>query len=97
MLSADNGTDKFYQHDGFSTTINDSFSAPGGLCKDLAWDGTNLYSVDYGDDKIYKHPQGYYLNSYGEPKLIQFCEQNSFFVKSLYKDDTYGLLLLKRK
>jgi len=55
LFSTDEDSDKIYRHDGFSSTILDSFSSPSTGPFGLAQDGINLYSCDQGSDKIYKH------------------------------------------
>jgi hypothetical protein len=55
VLSTDSGTDKIYQHSGFSSTITDSFSSPSNTLESVAWDGSNVLSSDSGTDKVYRH------------------------------------------
>lgn len=54
LLSSDFGTNTIYQHDGFSTTILDSFSSPSSSTHGLSWDGTNLISGD-DNETVYQH------------------------------------------
>jgi len=44
-----------YIHDGITSTISSSFSAPNSGCKGLAFDGSDLVSSDTSTDKIYIH------------------------------------------
>lgn len=47
-------------------------------------------------DKIKKHPDGYFLNSYNKHAFTNLAYRYGFTVKELYKDDVYGLLLLEK-
>ena len=40
---------------GSSDAISATYDAPGGQISGLAWDGSRIWSCDYGVDKIYKH------------------------------------------
>lgn len=55
LISADTNADKIYVHDGFSTTIDLSFAAPGTRPTGLGFDGTNLLSTDEDADEFYLH------------------------------------------
>lgn len=49
-----NSGGKCYKHQGFSTTITDSFSTPSYEPRGLAWDGSNVIIGDINTDKIYR-------------------------------------------
>lgn len=56
LISSDSITDKIYKHDGFSSSILDSFSSPGSEQTGVALDSSgNLLSTDTSTDKIYQH------------------------------------------
>ena len=69
LFSSDRDAAKIYKHDGFSSTILDSFSSPSTSSRGLTWDGSNLYSTDNASDKIYKHDgfSSTILNSFSSP------------------------------
>ena len=56
--SCDSDSGRIYKHQGFSSTILDSFPSPASGPSGLGWDGENLLSCDYASDRIYKH-QGF--------------------------------------
>ena len=43
------------KHDGFSSTILDSFLSPSTQPEGVTWDGVNIFSADSTVDTIYKH------------------------------------------
>jgi len=49
-----------------------------------------------GCDRIQKHPDGYYLNSYDKDIFKKFVYDNGFTIKYLYQDNVYGLILLEK-
>jgi len=55
VLSCDRESVKIYQHSGFTTTINASFTSPSSAPEGLGFDGTNILSSDTLVDKIFKH------------------------------------------
>ena len=55
IFSAANSNAKIYKHNGFSTSILDSFSSPSTTLAGLGWDGENILSSDWASTKIYKH------------------------------------------
>ena len=54
LFSADADSDKIYKHDGFSSSILDSFSSPSTNPRDLVWDGSNIFSANLNVQKIWK-------------------------------------------
>jgi hypothetical protein len=57
LFSSDGIADKHYQHSAFTTTIADSY-ATGGFDtspRGLDWDGTNIHSAGWANDRLYKH------------------------------------------
>lgn len=55
LFSCDAGANKIYKHDGFTTTVTNSFSLT--LVIGVAWEGTNLIACEYYS-KIFKY-QGF--------------------------------------
>lgn len=72
IFSTDGFLNEIYKHDGFSSSILDSFSSPGTTTNGLTFDGVNIYSVQGAAlDKIYKH-NGFstsILDSFSSPEL----------------------------
>ena len=101
FFSADAYTaDRIYKHDGFSSTILDSFSSPGSTPRGLTWDGNNIYSSDSSLAKIYKHDgfSATILDSFSSPSSspqgltwdgtnIYSCDAGSNFI---YKHDGFS-------
>lgn len=57
LLSCDATADKYYKHDGFTTTITDSFAAPSTIPVGLVWmrTGEDIVTSDAAANKIYVH------------------------------------------
>ena len=71
VISADSDADKHYRHEGFSSTVIDSYSSPGTYPTGISWDGINVLDVDESAGMHYKH-EGFsstitssYYTSYG--------------------------------
>src|SRR5664279_1700724 len=55
VISADYSADLHYLHDGFSTTVSDSYNSPGSGPIGITWDGSNVMSADYLAATHYLH------------------------------------------
>jgi len=55
LRTSDGGADRLFQHDGFSSTILDSFSSPGAIQRGQSVDSTNTFSSDINVDFLFQH------------------------------------------
>jgi hypothetical protein len=55
VISADIDSQKHYLHEGFSSTIVDSYGAPAKCPSGITWDGSHVLSVDADGQTHYRH------------------------------------------